>query len=80
MRRLAWRLYLGMGALLTGAYYLLPYNPAGAVLNLVVGASAAVAIVVGLRWHVPLRWRPWWLIAAAQGLFVAGDACSRSTT
>ena len=74
MRRLAWRLYLGMGALLTGAYYLLPYNPAGAVLNLVVGASAAVAIVVGLRWHVPLRWRPWWLIAAAQGLFVAGDA------
>ncbi len=74
MRRLAWRLYLGMGALLIGAYYLLPYNPAGAVLNLVVGASAAVAIVVGLRWHVPLRWLPWWLIAAAQGLFVAGDA------
>ena len=24
MRRLAWRLYLGTGALLTGAYYLLP--------------------------------------------------------
>ena len=37
MRRLAWRLYLGVGALATGAYHLLPYNPAGAVLNLVVG-------------------------------------------
>ena len=52
MRGTAWRLYLGTGALATGVYYLLP-DAAGAVLNLVVGASAAVAIVVGLRWHVP---------------------------
>ncbi|HEV3014140.1 MAG TPA: hypothetical protein VG499_12750, partial [Actinomycetota bacterium] len=74
MRRLAWQVYLGVGALLTGAYYLLPYNPAGAVLNLVVGASAAAAIVVGLRWH-RTRWRRgWWLIAGAQALFVVGDA------
>jgi signal transduction histidine kinase len=74
MRRLAWQVYLGVGALLTGAYYLLPYNPAGAVLNLVVGASAAAAIVVGLRWH-RTRWRrAWWLIAGAQALFVVGDA------
>jgi signal transduction histidine kinase len=73
MRRLAWRLYLGTGALLTGAYYLLPDGP-GAVLNVVVGASASAAIVLGLRWHRPLRRLPWWLLAAAQGLFVAGDA------
>ena len=74
MRRLAWQVYLGVGALLTGAYYLLPYNPAGVVLNLVVGASAAAAIVVGLRWH-RTRWRrAWWLIAGAQALFVVGDA------
>jgi uncharacterized membrane protein YfcA len=73
MRRLAWRLYLGTGALLIGAYYLLP-GPAGAVLNVVVGASAAAAIVVGLRWH-RTRWRrAWWLIAGAQALFVVGDA------
>ena len=44
MRGTAWRLYLGTGALATGVYYLLPYDPAGAILNLVVGASAAVAI------------------------------------
>ena len=73
MRRLAWRLYLGTGALLTGAYYLLPDGP-GAVLNVVVGASAVAAIVVGLRWHRPARPLPWRLIAGAQGLFVVGDA------
>jgi hypothetical protein len=73
MRRLAWRLYLGTGALLTGAYYLLPDGP-GAVLNVVVGNSAVAAIVVGLRWHRPARPLPWRLIAGAQGLFVVGDA------
>jgi signal transduction histidine kinase len=73
MRRLVWRLYLGTGALLIGAYYLLPKGP-GAVLNVVVGASATASILVGLRWHRPARRLPWWLIAAAQGLFVAGDA------
>ena len=64
MRRLAWRLYLGTGALLTGAYYLLPAGP-GAVLNVVVGASAVAAILVGLRWHRPALPLPWRLIAAA---------------
>ena len=74
MRGLVWRLYLGVGALAIVVYYRLPYDPAGAVLNVVVGASAVAAIALGLRWHRPLRRSPWWLIAAAQGLFVAGDA------
>ena len=74
MKDTAWRVDLGIGALATGAYYLLPYDPAGAVLNVVVGASAAAAIAVGLRYHRPLRRLPWGLIAAAQCLFVAGDA------
>jgi signal transduction histidine kinase len=73
MRGLAWRLYLGAGALATGAYHLLP-DDAGAVLNVVVGASAVAAIAAGIRWHRPARRLAWWLIAAAQGLFVAGDA------
>jgi signal transduction histidine kinase len=72
MKGTAWRLCLGIGALATGAYYLLPAGP-GAVLNVVVGASAA-AIAAGIRWHRPARRLAWWLIAAAQGLFVAGDA------
>jgi signal transduction histidine kinase len=73
MRRTAWRLYLGTGALATGAYYLLS-DAAGAVLNVVVGASAVAAIAVGVAWHHPARRLPWRLLAAAQGLFVVGDA------
>jgi signal transduction histidine kinase len=73
MRGTAWRLYLGIGALATGAYYLLPDGPR-AVLNVVVGTSAAAAIAAGVRWHRPGRRPAWWLIATAQGLFVAGDA------
>ena len=74
MKGIAWRVYLGIGALATGACYLLPYDPAGAVLNLVVDASAVAAIAAGVRWHRPVRRLPWWLLAAAQSLFVAGDA------
>jgi diguanylate cyclase len=40
----------------------------------VVGASAVAAIATGIRWHRPARRLAWWLIAAAQGLFVVGDA------
>ena len=46
MRGIAWRLYLGTGALATGAYYLLP-EAGGAVLNVVVGASAVAAMAGG---------------------------------
>jgi hypothetical protein len=73
MRGSAWRLYLGAGALATGVYHLLPDRPR-AVLNVLVGASAAAAIALGVRWHRPARRLPWWLIMTAQGLFVAGDA------
>jgi hypothetical protein len=75
MKGTAWRLYLGIGALATGVYYLLP-DGARAVLNVVVGASAAAAIAAGTRWHRPGRRLAWWLVAAAQGLFVVGDALS----
>jgi signal transduction histidine kinase len=73
MRGWGWRLYLGAGAVAVGVYYLLPAG-ARAVLNVVVGASAVAAIAAGIRWHRPGRRLAWWLIAAAQALFVAGDA------
>jgi signal transduction histidine kinase len=73
MKGTAWRLYLGIGALATGVYHLLPDGPR-AVLNVVVGASAVAAIAAGTRWHRPGRRLAWWLVAAAQGLFVVGDA------
>ena len=58
MKGTAWRLYLGTGALATGAYFLLSPG-AGAVLNVVVGASAAAAILAGARWHRPARRLAW---------------------
>ena len=73
MRGWVWRLYLGVGAIATGVYHLLPPGPRAA-LNVLVGASATAAIAVGIVWHRPARRLAWWLIAAAQGLFVAGDA------
>jgi len=66
MRGWVWRLYLGVGALATGLYYLLPQGPR-AVLNVLVGASATAAIAVGTAWHRPARRLAWWLIAAASG-------------
>jgi hypothetical protein len=47
MRGWVWRLYLGVGAIATGVYYLLPPGPR-AVLNILVGASATLAIAVGI--------------------------------
>jgi signal transduction histidine kinase len=73
VKGLAWRAYLGAGALATGVYYLLPVGPR-AVLNVAVGVSAAVAIAVGIGCQRPARRLAWWLIAAAQALFAAGDA------
>ena len=51
MKGTAWRLYLGVGALATGAYHLLPAGP-GAVLNVVVGASAP-GVVLRAMFRVP---------------------------
>jgi signal transduction histidine kinase len=73
MRRTAWLVYLGLGALATGVYYRLPDLP-GAALYVAVGASAVVAIAKGIAWHRPAQRLAWWLIAGGQGLFVVGDA------
>jgi signal transduction histidine kinase len=73
MKRTAWGVYLGVGALAAGGYQLLPDGP-GAVLNVAIAASAVAAIALGVVWHRPGGRLAWWLIAAAQGLFVVGDA------
>jgi hypothetical protein len=75
MRGWVRRFYLGAGALATGG--LLPavrWRRGGPERGR--RASAVAAIAAGIRWHRPPRRAAWWLIAAAQGLFVAGDALS----
>jgi hypothetical protein len=51
-----------------------PLN-AGPVFNLI-GFSAVIAIVVGVRTHKPAARLAWYLIAAGQAFFVAGDVLS----
>lgn len=69
----AWRLYLGLAAAGTAVYFLAPGVAGnGAIFNLL-GISASIAILVGVRKHRPSTWVPWALFATAQALFVTGD-------
>ena len=68
----AWRWYAAAGALLALLYLAGPLG-SGPAFNLV-GASAAVAIVVAVRRYRPRGRVGWWLIAGGQLLFVTGDA------
>jgi hypothetical protein len=62
MHARAWAAYLAAGALATGVYFLLP-EAAGLVYYPFVSASAAVAIVFGVRVHRPPRATAWYLVA-----------------
>jgi len=68
-----WRVYAGLGLLGIAAYYLVPSKAAQDVLYSVIGASTAVAIVVGVRANRPRIRSPWYLLVVGQLLFVAGD-------
>jgi diguanylate cyclase (GGDEF)-like protein/PAS domain S-box-containing protein len=71
LSRRAWWLYLAV-MLAVGVVYLAGPLDAGPVFN-VIGFSACIAIVVGVRVHKPqTRWA-WYLIALGQALFVSGD-------
>jgi signal transduction histidine kinase len=69
----AWCAYLGVAALGTACYFLMPRVSRSGPLFNALGLSAAVAIVVGVRMHRPERRLPWYLFAVAQVLFVTGD-------
>jgi len=51
-----------------------PLN-AGPVFN-VIGSSAVIAILAGVRTHKPAARLAWYLIAAGQAFFLAGDVLS----
>jgi diguanylate cyclase (GGDEF)-like protein/PAS domain S-box-containing protein len=69
--RRAWWIYLVLMAPVSVAYLAGPLNH-GPVFN-VIGFSAIVAIVVGVRMHRPASRAAWYLIALGQALFVSGD-------
>ncbi|HEY3190173.1 MAG TPA: EAL domain-containing protein [Solirubrobacteraceae bacterium] len=66
---------LVLGLLGTAAYFLAPL-PQGLGHHMVydmIGLSSVVAVIVGVRLHRPNPALPWYLFAAGQALFVAGD-------
>ncbi|GAB7045424.1 GGDEF domain-containing protein [Catenuloplanes indicus] len=72
-RGAAWPVYLALSGLVVVIYFAVPADAVQTVLVGLLGASAAVAIVLGVRWHRPaVRW-PWYLMAAARLLFAVAE-------
>lgn len=70
----AWGAYLLLGGAAIAAYFGLGLAPlAQNVLYDAIGLSAVAAIVIGIRLQRPRAAGAWYLIAAGQLLFVAGD-------
>jgi signal transduction histidine kinase len=68
------RKYLVAGLAVTGLYYLLPWGSfAQTLLYDAIGASSAVAAVVGARIHRPSLRFPWYLFGAGLLAFSVGD-------
>jgi len=72
-REKAWLWYLLASSALTGLYlFAAPLAGNGPLIN-ALGLSGVVAIVVGIRMHMPRARAAWWLFAAGQFLFFSGD-------
>ena len=68
------RMYLLAGLAATGLYFVLPWNSRGqSLLYDLIGASSAVAVVVGTRKHRPSLAVAWYLFAAGLMAFAVGD-------
>jgi len=78
LSRSAWWLYLALMLPIAVLYLAGPLN-AGPVFNLI-GFSAVIAIVVGVRTHRPAARLAWYLLAAGLAFFVAGDVLSYNYT
>jgi diguanylate cyclase (GGDEF)-like protein/PAS domain S-box-containing protein len=73
VRKRAWYLYLAGGLALSLLYYVGPrFMRTGPVMN-IIGGSAAVAILVGVRLNKPRVSTAWYLFCGGLVLFVSGD-------
>jgi signal transduction histidine kinase len=67
------RVFLAVGALLTLGYFILP-SAAKPPCYAALGVAGAIALIAGVRLYRPSRPLAWYLLAAGQLLFTAGDA------
>lgn len=79
LRERAWIAVLVLGLAVTAAYFVAPASQQeGWYVG--VGAASVVAMAVGVRVHRPTRPAGWYLLAAANFCFVAGDEASNVYT
>ncbi|HEY7831002.1 MAG TPA: EAL domain-containing protein [Solirubrobacteraceae bacterium] len=74
----AWQIYLALGALGAFLYELVPPFKGYAPLLNLMGLSAVIAVVVGIRRNRPSYSLPWWLFAIGLGLYWLGDVYTYS--
>jgi diguanylate cyclase len=68
-----WLVYLLVGILATGGYFLLPSASMQNIFYNLIGFSAVAAIVVGVRVHRPVRPLPWYVLAFGLLILVVGE-------
>jgi len=71
------RVFLAVGGLLTLGYFILP-SAAKPACYAALGLAAAIALIAGVRLYRPSRPLAWYLLAAGQLLFSAGDAVNNT--
>lgn len=74
LRRRAWIYVLGVGTVLSAAYFVMPTQDTHDVLYSCLGLASVGLILVGVRMNRPTDRAAWYLVAAAGALFAAGDA------
>jgi diguanylate cyclase (GGDEF)-like protein/PAS domain S-box-containing protein len=74
----AWQIYLALGAVGAFLYELVPPFKGYAPLLNLMGLSAVIAVVVGVRRNKPGYALPWWLFAIGLGLYWMGDVYTYS--
>ncbi|MBA8796091.1 diguanylate cyclase (GGDEF)-like protein [Friedmanniella endophytica] len=68
-----WAGYAAGGALLVVVLLLLPHGLVRDGVYLLIGLLGIAGVLVGVRLHRPRQRLPWYLMAAGQGFWVAGD-------
>jgi diguanylate cyclase (GGDEF)-like protein/PAS domain S-box-containing protein len=67
-----WHVYLLLGVIAVGGYYLLPSQDAQDTLRPLFNVAALAALVAGILIYRPKRPLPWYLLACSMMLFVCG--------